>query len=94
MLGAAAGYRPDLARRADRQHTLTHKQPQARITETVLPQVRDIRPKFPQDYRDPYETRAVFADWDGACLCPADEASNYDRTLAPGQGLAGEDTPA
>ena len=35
----------------------------------------------------PYETRAVFADWDGVDLCPADDASNYDRTLAPGQAL-------
>jgi hypothetical protein len=45
--------------RRARQHTLTHKQPQARITETVLPQVRDIRPEFPQDYRDPYYTYLV-----------------------------------
>ena len=33
----------------------------------------------------PYETRAVFADWDHSCLCPADEASNYHGTIAPGQ---------
>ena len=28
--------------RRARPHTLTHEQPQARITKTVLPQVRDI----------------------------------------------------
>jgi hypothetical protein len=30
--------------RCGRQHTLTGKQPQARITKTAFPQVRDLRP--------------------------------------------------
>ncbi len=38
--------------RRGRQHALTRKQPQARITKTVLPQVRDPA-KVAQDYRDP-----------------------------------------
>lgn len=33
----------------------------------------------------PYETRAIFADWDHSCLCPADEASNYAGGDGPGQ---------
>lgn len=33
----------------------------------------------------PYETRAVFADADGAVLEPADDAINYERTLGPGE---------
>ena len=37
--------------RRGRQHALTRKQPQARITKTVLPQVRD--PANSRDYRDP-----------------------------------------
>jgi len=31
----------------------------------------------------PYETRAVFADWDGGELCPANDASNYAETHPP-----------
>ncbi|GGO70666.1 hypothetical protein [Nonomuraea cavernae] len=35
----------------------------------------------------PYETRAVFADYDMATLCPADDVGNYERTIGP------EETP-
>jgi hypothetical protein len=33
----------------------------------------------------PCETRAVFADFDGADLCPASDAGNYERTVGPGE---------
>lgn len=38
----------------------------------------------------PFETRAVFADCDGADLCPASEARNYERTLGPGEPIPQE----
>lgn len=33
----------------------------------------------------PYETRAVFADWDCGCLCPAVESTNFVGNIGPGQ---------
>ena len=38
-----------------------------------------------ENYEPPYETRAVFADFEFASLIPADDASNYLGTVGPGQ---------
>lgn len=35
----------------------------------------------------PYETRAVFADFDGGNLEPVNDVGNYSRTVGPGEEM-------
>lgn len=58
----------------------------------LLQEAREtVRGSAVEKHRPPYQTRVVFADFstDNAELCPADDASNYIRTLAPGEADIG-----
>lgn len=46
---------------------------------------RIVRRSREEKFDPPFLTRAVFADCDRAELLPADDASNYEQTLGPGE---------